>query len=103
MPSEFDEQEQAKKALKKKESEESYKINSRDVDMDFKMQKASVFFVKGLSNEVINAVNSQMNLPKIKSYIEAQFENEQDVEQYYEELRKALAVQFQKEANISQN
>jgi hypothetical protein len=32
------------------------------------------------------------NLPNIKSYVEAQFENEQDIEQYQIELRQALAV-----------
>ena len=69
-----------KSILLKADSEESFKIKSEDVNVEFKSPKTSVFFVRGLSNEVLNGNNSQLNIPQVQSYIEAQFENEQDVE-----------------------
>jgi hypothetical protein len=59
------------------------------------MPKSYVYLAKGLSDEIEND-----DMPSIKNYRSAFFENDEDLESYHKQLKEALIVQFQKEINI---
>lgn len=62
--------------------------------------KSYIYLAKGLSDELSNDPSYNQNGLN-GGYRSAFFENDQDLENYNQQLKEALLVQFQKEINIS--